>query len=144
MRKADMSEAQVEVREELARLLKSAGWDLGEWETLFDNKDISLDPELQAEHSHGDTKETFGWSAERDEISLLIEDANTPSHLFRVPSAGNEIALTDVLIANQDQINTTSFGGPIRSLADIAGVVYWESSMGTIPLKPGENFDPDV
>ncbi len=138
MKKADMSQAQLDVRQKLAQTLKIAGWELGEWETLFSNKDVSLDPELQAEYSHGTTKETFGWSAERDEISLLIEDANTPSHHFRVPSYGNEVELADLLVANQDEINTTSFGGPIRSLADIAGVVYWESSMGTIPLKPGE------
>ena len=122
----------------MSHLLKSAGWDLGQWEILFDNKDISLDPELQAEYFHGSTTEIFGWSAERDEISLRIEDVNTPSHLFRFPSRSFEVALTNTIIANQDQTTTLSFAETIRALADITGVVYWESSFGTITLRPGE------
>ena len=139
MKKAEMSDAQLRVRQDLTRLLTNAGWDLRAWETLFEADDVSLDPELQAEYSHGHTREVFGWSVERDEIILRIEDADTPAHLFRVPSRDIEVSLLDVLVANQDQISTSSFGAALRLLADIAGVVYWESSMGTIALKAGES-----
>jgi hypothetical protein len=138
MKKAEMSDAQLKVRQDLKHLLSRAGWDLRGWETLFETDDISLEPELQAEYSHGHTREVFGWSAERNEIILRIEDEVTPPHLFRIPSRDNEVSLANVLVANQDQISTSSFGAAIRWLADIAGVVYWESSMGTIALKPEE------
>jgi hypothetical protein len=136
VRKSDMSAAQLVVRQELTRLLQNAGWDLGGWQTLFEADNVTLDPELQAEFSHDRTRETFGWSAERDEISLRIQDVDTPAHLFRLPSRDKEVSLAKVLVANQNEITSLSFGSAIRSLTDIAGVVYWESSMGTIELKP--------
>jgi hypothetical protein len=136
MTKNQMPAAQLGIRGELVELLRGAGWDFGGWEALFQAGSNDLSPELQAEFNSGRAKLTFGWGAEKNEISLRIEDPATPPHAFRIPSRGREVALAKSLIANQGDITTASFGGAIRALADIAGLVYWESSGGTVELKP--------